>query len=230
MEEQKPPFSLKDMFCLIVEDQEPARRFIEGLVASAFPGIFIESLADLRQAKRWLVEGGARKADRELGLAIIDLGLPDGSGIELVRLLAESEPAAHSVVYTMYGDDSYLFEALAAGARGFLLKEESSDCHLESLRKIERGEPPLSPSVARRILGYFQGKEKPKELGSGVRLTPREQEALVLLARGLTIPEAAGKMGLSPQTVAGYVKIIYQKLHVSNRVELVREANRLKLI
>lgn len=82
------------------------------------------------------------------------------------------------------------------------------------------------------MLEYFRSREntpaaKPAE---DVRLTPREQETLVLLSRGLTIPESAQKLGLSPQTVAGYVKVVYQKLHVSNRVELVREASRRRLI
>jgi DNA-binding NarL/FixJ family response regulator len=223
--------SLRDSVCLIVEDQVPAREFIAGVVGEAFPGILSEAVPDLRRARGWLEAKEYRKTGRPLGLVIVDLGLPDGCGIEVLRLLAEAEPGALPVVFTIYGDDTYLFGALSAGAKGYLLKEESPTQLAAVLKRLEAGEPPLSPSIARRMLSFFQAGEKPPEAGAeAVRLTPREQETLVLLARGLTIPEAAGKMGLSPQTVAGYVKVVYQKLHVSNRVELVREASRRRLI
>lgn len=223
--------SLRDSVCLIVEDQEPARKFIAEVIAEAFPGILAETVPDLRRARAWLEGREYRKSGRPLGLVIIDPGLPDGSGIDLIGQIAEAEPGAIPVVFTIYGDDAYLFGALSAGAKGYLLKEEAPKRLVSALRRLENGEPPLSPSVARRMLEHFRAIEQAPMSAAGVaKLTPREQETLVLLARGLTVPEAARKLGLSPQTVAGYVKLVYQKLQVSNRVELVREASRRKLI
>ncbi|WP_337186954.1 response regulator transcription factor [Phenylobacterium sp.] len=212
--------------CLIVEDRADTREWLAGLVAQAFPDMTVVTAASLREARRRIEDH--RTAPRwRLTLAIIDLGLPDGSGTELVREIAEGFPEAQPVVATIYDDDLHLFDSLAAGARGYILKQDDPDQVAACLRRIDGGEPPLSPSIARRILERFRPRPDIKpdaRPADEARLSPRETEVLTLLARGMSGPEAARAIGLKPQTVAGYVKVIYQKLHVTSRAEAVLAA------
>lgn len=205
--------------CLLIEDQPRTRDWMLAVLAHAFPGVTVETAGSLRAAHAFLDRSGA-----ELWLAIVDLGLPDGSGIDIVRRLHDEHPAVLPVVATIYDDDAHLFDAIAAGARGYVLKDEEADLLVNYLRRIERGEPPLSPSIAHRMLAHFRAPARTPDDNAG--LSPRETEVLALLARGLTVSEAAARLTLQPQTVASYVKVIYQKLCVSNRAEATREAIR----
>ncbi len=214
--------------CLIVEDQKASAEFIKDLLHRSFPGISIEVVRSFKEAQGWLTSREMRKDKSPLSLALIDLGLPDGSGVEIIQSISRLEPEAIPIVLTMYSDDTFLFKALSAGAKGYLLKEDDPESLVEALKRMEKNEPPLSPAIARRLLSYFI--ENRADENSKVNLSPREHETLILLSRGLTVAEASKQLCLSPQTVSGYVKIIYQKLHVSNRVELIHEANRRKLI
>src|SRR5690606_24228873 len=158
-------------------------------------------------------------------LAVVDLGLPDGSGVDIVRRLAGDMPTTLCVVATIYDDDAHLFEAIAAGAQGYVLKDEDASRVVALLGRIESGEPPLSPSIARRILGHFRGVG-PVPVEDDAALSARETEVLTLIAKGLTVAETARMIGLKPQTVASYLKTIYSKLNVSSRAEATLEAVR----
>lgn len=218
-------FCLHGSLCLLVEDQPQFSTFLREAVELAFPGIKVISFMSLREARIWLESG---KNCESLQFSLIDLGLPDGSGVELIRELCATRPSVLNVVVTIFREDACLFEAIAAGAFGYILKDESRDLMVDTLRRLQRQEPPISPSIARRLLAHFQS---PRSLGNpSVHLTAREKQTLTLLVRGLTVAEAATQLTLSPQTVSGYVKVIYQKLHVSNRAEAVREALRLGLV
>jgi len=203
--------------CLVVEDRPDTREWLEAVVAEAFPQMAVVSAASLRAARRVLAEHAQAPAF-ELKLALLDLGLPDGSGMELVAEIARDFPDALPVVATIYDDDAHLFDSLAAGAQGYILKQEHPDTVAETLRRIEAGEPPLSPSIAKRMLERLR-PEAPKPPPDDAGLSPRETEVLALIGRGLSAPEAARVLGLKPQTVAGYVKVIYQKLHITSRAE-----------
>ncbi len=205
--------------CLIVEDRPDTCAWLREVVGEAFPGIAIATAANLREARAWLAEPAW-----PLTLAVLDLGLPDGTGVDLIGDVLAAWPDAVPVVATIYDDDAHLFDSLAAGAQGYILKTEAPDSVADCLRRIEAGEPPLSPSIARRVLDHLRGRPSPKPKDDEADLTPREVEVLTLIARGLTAPEAAREIGLKPQTVAGYVKVIYQKLHVSSRAEAVLAA------
>lgn len=218
----------KESLCLLVEDQAETREFLRAALTSTFSGFTVHATTTLRETKTWLDARGRENNREPLRLAIIDLGLPDGSGVEIVRHLARTEPETLSVVVTIYDDDIYLFDALAAGAGGYIVKGDEPNLTIDLLKRIEGGEPPLSPSIAHRLLAHFRAPVPTPP--SEVELSRREKETLTLLARGLTVPEAAREMGLSAQTVAGYVKTIYQKLHVSNRVAATRAAIRLGLV
>jgi DNA-binding NarL/FixJ family response regulator len=165
-------------------------------------------------------------------LALVDLGLPDGSGVDVVTRLRDLQPEAQSVVVTIHDDDEHLFPALQAGAFGYILKEQARELITEQLQRISQGEPPLSPSIARRVMAYFSAKSRPQaqsNLLPNVNLTDRESEVLLRVAKGYTLPEIGVQLGLSRHTIADYVKQIYRKLNVSSRAEAALEAQRLGL-
>ncbi|TPW11663.1 MAG: response regulator [Halothiobacillaceae bacterium] len=160
-------------------------------------------------------------------IALIDLGLPDGSGIELIERLNGTSAATLCVVATIYDDDAHLFPALRAGARGYILKDQGRDEAARLLLGIAAGHPPLSPSIARKILASFQA---PLPDPQRPTLTPREHEVLRYISKGMTLSETAQLLQLSRHTVDGYVKEVYRKLNVSSRAEVALAAQRLGLV
>ena len=189
--------------CLLVEDQRPNQIRMTDALTAAFGNIRIEVAGTVKEATHWL----GNPASHGFTLAVIDLGLPDGSGVDVIADITRRFPDVITIVSSIYDDDGHLFEALAAGARGYLVKNQVPEMMVHYLRRIEQGEPPLSPSIALRLLSHFRMQIRPS---SEVALTGRETETLALLARGLTIAEVARQLLLSPPTVAGYVKAIYQ--------------------
>jgi DNA-binding NarL/FixJ family response regulator len=155
----------------------------------------------------------------------VDLNLPDGSGLDIVRLLAATRPETCVVVCTIFDDDHHVFSALRAGAGGYLVKDQPRKQQLAMLADLVNGAPPISPGIARRMLRYFSG-ERPGALDDSQELTDREKDVLVFIAKGYSRPETAELMGISANTVAGYTKSIYRKLKVSTRAEAVSEAIR----
>lgn len=215
-------------FCLIVEDQPQANQYLRETLQATFPDLQIISFESVRSTEAWLEERSKENQKVPLALALIDLGLPDGNGQDLIRILSVVEPSTPSVVVTIYDDDARLFGALSAGAYSYILKDDGSHLLGDILQRILRDEPPLSPAIAHRLLAHFRVGANP--LAAGNTLTSREIEVLTFIARGFTVPETAKYLSLSAQTVAGYVKNIYQKLHISNRAEATREAIRLGLV
>jgi DNA-binding NarL/FixJ family response regulator len=208
---------------LLLEDLPEIRTWLKALVMQVFPNAQIVECARVHDA---LAQVSAQKFD----LALIDLGLPDGSGVDVVSTLRESQPEALSVIVTIHDDDDHLFPALQAGAYGYILKEQSRELITEQLQRISQGEPPLSPSIARKVIAYFAAQNKPQANAlPHVQLTERESEVLLRVAKGFTLPEIGVQLGLSRHTIADYVKQIYRKLNVSSRAEAALEAQRLGL-
>jgi DNA-binding NarL/FixJ family response regulator len=162
----------------------------------------------------------------EYQLVLLDLGLPDGDGSALIPAIKGGAAGALCIVTTIFDDADHLFTALRAGADGYLLKDESEEDFVSQLKGILAGRPPLSPSIARQILQQFQ----PAQAEPDVKLTPREQEMLTLVAKGLSVKHAAEKLGISHHTAASYLKIIYQKLEVNCRAEATVRAMNLGLL
>lgn len=215
------------MHILLLEDLPEIRQWLKGVVMQVFPQALISESARVHDALEQIT---AVRFD----LALIDLGLPDGSGVDVVEALRDSQPDAQSVVVTIHDDDDHLFPALQAGAFGYVLKEQSRELLAEQLQRITQGEPPLSPSIARRVIAYFasQARAQPAEsepLLPSVSLTERENEVLLRVAKGFTLPEIGQQLNLSRHTIADYVKQIYRKLNVSSRAEAALEAQRLGL-
>ena len=212
---------------LLLEDLPEIRAWLKTLALQVFPQARISEAARVHDALELV---SALRFD----VALVDLGLPDGSGVSVVERLRETQPDAQSVVVTIHDDDEHLFPALQAGAFGYLLKEQSREQLSAQLQRIAQGEPPLSPSIARRVIQYFtaQAKAKPPEaapLMPMVQLTERENDVLLRVAKGFTLPEIGVQLNLSRHTIADYVKQIYRKLNVSSRAEAALEAQRLGL-
>ena len=208
---------------LLLEDLPEIRVWLRKLVLQVFP---MAKIAESSRVQDALDLATAVKFD----LALIDLGLPDGSGVSVVSKLRDVQPEAQSVVVTIHDDDEHLFPALQAGAFGYILKEQPRELIIEQLQRISSGEPPLSPSIARRVIAYFAAQAKPqKDMIPHVQLTDRENEVLLRVAKGFTLPEIGVQLNLSRHTIADYVKQIYRKLNVSSRAEAALEAQRLGL-
>ena len=209
---------------LVVEDLQEARSWLVDALAHAFPGIRVHEAGDLAAARR---SCRAEVPD----IALVDLGLPDGSGTELITELRSTGRDVLTVVTTIFDDDRHLFGALRAGAEGYVLKDQSREDLVDMLAGIHAGRPPLSPSIARKLLSVFQDEEPATEdLPPEAALTPREREVLTLIAKGYTVARAAEMLGITRNTTAGYVKVIYRKLNISSRAEATLEATRQGLI
>ena len=208
---------------LLLEDIPEIRAWLKALVLQVFPNSVITECSRVKDALGQL-------NNQRFTLALLDLGLPDGSGVDVVRALRERQPEVQSVIVTIHDDDEHLFPALQAGAYGYILKEQPRELIIEQLQRIAQGEPPLSPSIARKVIKYFASMAKPvADNLPEVSLTERESEVLLRVAKGYTLPEIGVQLGLSRHTIADYVKQIYRKLNVSSRAEAALEAQRLGL-
>jgi len=204
---------------LIVEDLRATRRWLGEIVKEAFPDCTTHEAASRSS-------GLAQATQRGYDLALIDLGLPDGSGLEVLRKLRRAQPNTICVVTTVMCDDASIVGGLSAGAHGYLLKEQPRDMLVMQLKQVVAGIPALSPSVARRIMQHFQrtGPAAPED-----NLTTREREVLGMIGQGLRNVEVAQALNLSEHTIAGYIKGIYRKLGISSRAEASWHAARLGL-
>lgn len=205
---------------LIVEDVSETRRWLVEIVEAAFGACEIEEAVNMRA-------GIAAVTRRDFSLALIDLGLPDGSGLEVLRNIRSLRPEMACVITTVMGDDASIVAALSAGADGYLLKEQAPVVIARQLKQLTAGIPALSPSIARRIMEHFRltGPSAVQE----ENLTAREKEVLSLIGRGMRNAEVAATLELTENTVAGYIKSIYRKLGISNRAEASWHAARLGL-
>ncbi|MGQ0618518.1 MAG: LuxR C-terminal-related transcriptional regulator [Panacagrimonas sp.] len=206
---------------LVVEDHADATVWLTGCLLRAFPGIAVSTAATCRE--------GAAKLERQPQLALIDLNLPDGFGIDLIKKASHMKPPVCSIVTTVYDDEAHILPALRAGACGYLLKDEPQDDLVRQLLLVARDEHPLSPSVTRSVLKYLVGQNA-AVAEPGEPLTPIEREILVSIANGYTLSEVAQSRTISRNTVATHVKRIYDKLGIKNRPEAVLAAQRIGLL
>lgn len=170
--------------------------------------------------------------DHDADLFILDLGLPDGNGIDLIaEIRARRDPEPKILVLSVLGDQTTVLAAVLAGADGYLLKDlDSLDIGQQAAAALSGGAP-LSPSIAAYVLRYLRGQyEQPKPDDDDPDLSPREYELLQLLARGQSNRQAAEALSLSPHTVGDHVKSIYRKLGVSSRGEAMVRAFRSGLL
>ncbi|CAM5774256.1 DNA-binding response regulator [Labrys miyagiensis] len=207
----------------IVEDDPTALERIMAALETA-PDISVVATAPNAARGKALIDGCA------FDVLLCDLGLPDGSGVNLIRHAAQRCPTADIMVITIFADQDKVLGSIKAGARGYLLKDERFDSFAESIREVRRGGSPISPVIARQLLKEFQPQEQDADKKGLELLSKRELEVLKLLARGFTFVEIGDILKIGRSTVATYVKNIYQKLEVNSRSEAVFEASSLGVI
>jgi DNA-binding NarL/FixJ family response regulator len=215
----------------VVEDSPPMQALLHEVLSEAYDDITVEMTSSLRHARERLLALKAKGSAGHMQVALIDIGLPDGSGLDLLDDLRRIAPDALRVVATVFDDDEYLIQAFAAGAQGYLLKDEPKARLITRLRNVQNGEPAISPSLAHKILGHFvQHVASVAADPDCAQLTHRETEILQVIGRGLRVSEAATVLGVSANTISGHVKAIYAKLGISTRAEAALEASRRRLV
>lgn len=210
----------------IIEDDAGTRRGLRDIVESD-PGC--HCVGEFRSVAESLA-GIPGLAPR---VTLVDVNLPDGTGVDVVRQLAAAMPATEFVMLTLYQDSDILFDALAAGAHGYLIKPVRVDELLAAIHDVVDGGAPMSSMVARRIVRSFERHAPPTvaPLPKGyetVDLAPREREVLDLLSAGAMYKEVAKQLGVSRNTVITYIRRIYKKLHVHSRHHAVERYRRMQ--
>ncbi len=209
----------------IVEDDAVLSERYRELIASA---------GDMRL--EWTASGAAEALRRLAGEApdvmLVDLGLPDGSGLDVIRGARARSPECEVMVVSVFGDEEHVVAAIAAGASGYLLKDALADSFLGTIRELRAGGSPISPSIARIILNHGRAPGAPPRPGEPVEceLAEREREILSLVAKGFNFQEIGRLLGISNNTVKTHIYRIYRKLSVHSRGEAVFEAKRLGLL
>lgn len=153
-------------------------------------------------------------------IVIMDINLPGMNGVECIRKVKTSTPQTQFIMFTVFEEGEQVFEALSAGATGYLLKKTPPHKIIEALHELQEGGSPMSASIARKIVTSFQ-KATPSE--EGQKLSVREKEILDHLAKGLLYKEIASKLSISTGTVRQHIHNIYEKLHVQNRTEAINK-------
>jgi DNA-binding NarL/FixJ family response regulator len=198
----------------------------------------VEDLVEVREGlsqfislnSEFKVVGSFRTAEEALeeipglkpNIVVMDINLPGMNGIECIRQLKAKTPGTQFMMFTVYENDEKVFEALKAGASGYLLKNTGLVQMISSLKELHEGGSPMSSNIARKLVSVFHQQAKVKsEIES---LSPRENEVLVLLSDGLLYKEIADQLSISIATVRQHIHKIYDKLHVENRTEALNKA------
>jgi DNA-binding NarL/FixJ family response regulator len=197
----------------IVEDDVPAREILAGWIRTADG---FRCAGEFDDAETALVQLPGAKPS----VVLFDINLPGMNGIECVRRLKPRLPGTQFVMVTVYEDANHIFNALSAGASGYLLKQMRRNELLDALKDVHAGGSPMSSQIARKVVQSFRRNEMECN-GETVELSPREREVLELLARGYLYKEIAERLKISVQTVNTYIRRIYEKLHVRSRAQAV---------
>lgn len=233
---------------LILEDHRETRHFLVDLVHEAFPGCVITALENLSQTLPQI-------ASHQFCLAIVDLSLPDGSGLDVIREICLNQQNCYVIVATIFDDESHILEALRAGAMGYLLKDNHRDFLLNAIRGVTNGLPPISASIIRQMMRALIEVKHParddssipvpmidnwqnaristtRHLGNleGEQLSCREKEVLHLMAKGFNRAEIAGYLEITTNTSASHIKSIYRKLSIGSRAEAALVASRMGIV
>lgn len=201
----------------LIEDQRQTR---EGLAALIGGSPAMQVVARYASGEDALAEIAAQRPD----VVLTDLGLPGIQGVEVVAKLKQMIPSTPILVLTVHGEDHYVFDALCAGACGYLLKDIEPVRLLTAIQELHVGGAPMSPEVARRVVAMFQKFGSPQSCPSG--LSERELQVLRLLAEGDSYKTCADRLAVSIDTVRFYVRRIYDRLHVHTKSEAVTKALR----
>ena len=226
---------------LIVEDDPPMREFFAASVRRCDQLTLVASVGTMADARAFLDD-----AARGLDVLLTDLGLPDGSGLEVIRYARQRHPECEALVISMFGDEDNVLASIEAGALGYIHKDAAPDDIAHTILEMKSGASPISPMIARRVLSKYLSLQSNKPLAlvdfvqtaikSGANdgekglLSRREQEVLELIARGFSYAEIARLQAVSVHTVQTHIKSLYSKLAVHSKSEAVFEATRMGLL
>lgn len=232
---------------LVVEDDAQTREFFSGSVTRCSELVLAASLGTVAAAKAWLDDPA-----NQIDVLLADLGLPDGSGLEVIRHAIALHPLCEPLVISMFGDEDNVLASIEAGALGYIHKDSTPDDVARTILDMRAGASPISPMVARRVLSKYRSDQAgrasaepapapmlppstvtspaPEDAEGRSLLSPREQEVLSLIARGFSYAEIARLQALSVHTVQSHIKKLYAKLCVHSKNEAVFEATRMGLL
>lgn len=216
---------------LVVEDDRNARAFFEASVRRSPQLRWLDGLGTVREALAWLAD-----ADEIPDVLLADLGLPDGSGLDVIRAAVARFPECEPLVISVFGDEDNVLASIEAGAVGYIHKDAAPEDIAHTILEMKAGASPISPMIARRVLAKYRSLRL--ERGPAPAAAPeapsllsvREQEVLALIARGFSYAEIARLKTLSVHTVQTHIKNLYGKLAVHSKNEAVFEATRLGLL
>ncbi len=219
---------------IIVEDEPEFRRRFAQIIDSE-PTMRLAGVAANKREAQILIDR------EEFDVMLIDLGLPDGTGIDLIRSVSQRKPDVDIMVVTVFGDEQHVVSSIEAGATGYILKDSTPADVISCIRLLRAGGSPVSPVVARSVLRAIRSRMGGTGTGGAVAparssnaennpLSARETEILQLLAKGMSFNEIGEILGISPHTVTAHIKKIYRKLAVHSRGEAVYEASQMGLL
>jgi DNA-binding NarL/FixJ family response regulator len=228
---------------LIVEDDAQMREFFASSVRRCASLFLAGSLGTVAEARAWLDD-----SPLAVDVLLTDLGLPDGSGLEVIRHAIARNPACEALVISMFGDEENVLASIEAGALGYIHKDSTPDDVAHIILQMKNGASPISPMIARRVLANYRhlrsdanahledlaSKTRPEAPAvsspPGRALSPREQEVLELIARGFSYADIARLKAVSVHTVQTHIKNLYGKLAVRSKSEAVFEATQMGLL
>ena len=216
-----PSASLAEVKVAVIEDQRKLREYLAALIDGSEGFRCAGSYRSMEEAL-------AKIASTVPDVALVDIGLPGMDGIEGIRILKERYPKLILLAHTVYDGDERIFDALCAGASGYLLKKTTPTRLLESLKEAVTGGAPMTPEVAHKVITLFRDfrpREEPDE-----QLTPHELRLLEMLVEGHNYKTAAAELGVTTHTISFHLQRIYEKLHVHSKTEAVAKALRNRLI
>jgi len=222
---------------IIVEDEPEFRRRFAQIIDSE-PTMRLAGVAANKREAQVLIDR------EEFDVMLIDLGLPDGTGIDLIRSVSQRKPDVDIMVVTVFGDEQHVVSSIEAGATGYVLKDSTPADVISCIRLLRAGGSPVSPVVARSVLRAIRSRMGGPATGISSStaaptrspnaennpLSARETEILQLLAKGMSFNEIGEILGISPHTVTAHIKKIYRKLAVHSRGEAVYEASQMGLL
>ena len=220
---------------LVIEDDPQMRDFFAASVQRSGELALAGCVGTLAEARAWL-DDPAHAVD----VLLVDLGLPDGSGLDAIRHALRRHPACEALVISMFGDDDNVLASIEAGALGYIHKDSTPDDIASTILEMKSGASPISPMIARRVLSRFMSLREgrgasaaappPAAAAERPALSNREQEVLELIARGFSYADIARLQSVSVHTVQTHIKNLYRKLAVRSRGEAVFEATQLGLL
>ncbi|KRI01671.1 LuxR family transcriptional regulator [Curvibacter sp. PAE-UM] len=223
---------------LVVEDDTQMREFFTASVSRCAGLQLVGAVGSVAEARAWL-DNDANMVD----VLLTDLGLPDGSGLEVIRHATRLHPRCEPLVISLFGDEDNVLASIEAGALGYIHKDSAPDDIAQTILEMKDGASPISPMIARKVLAKYASRVRPGEAMAvpepvvparsaveGPLLSPREHEVLMLIARGFSYAEIARLQSVSVHTVQTHIKNLYSKLSVHSKNEAVFEASRLGLL